>query len=367
MVAAAMNKRIDILTLADLPAFVASPAYKTLADIPISTQRAQSYAHHPSADSTDKVLYLAWEDKKLIGYRLLLPDIIYLNTGPKKIAWYSCLWVHPEYRRQGIARQLIDKARQDWQGQLAYQNPAPAAHLAHQQTGDFTPHILTGKRWYHAFHLAELWQRKRGRKDFIHKLWIGVDAIANTLIHPLMNRLLPQPSANDNYRIVTNWSTEAQAFITAYNKEQLFRRTTEEWQWMNRYPWIQEGPADANSKRYYFSVKATQYKHFYVELRNSHQLIGLLCVRLWNRHLDVLYFWGNNDAAVLATHFIQQTIRQYSVYACTVFHPALLQQMNQTHRGFAFSKTIKRHYYLPASWDTAGLILQPGDGDGYFT
>lgn len=362
-----MSIHIEILTLQELPAFVASERFSQLPDIPISPQRAQSYAHHPHANVSWQVLYLAWEKGHLVGYRLILPDTAMLPEGSHPVGWYSCVWVHPDHRGKGIAKQLVKQTMTDWEGQILYQNPAPASHGLYQSTGHFATYTLSGKRWYHRFHLAELWTRKKGHNHWLVPLFQFIDGLANATIYPLLQSRLPKAFDSSTSVEVNDWSRSALDLMEANASQQLFHRDAAEWQWITNYPWVEEGLEDEDSQRYYFSAKASQYEQQRVEFRSNDTTIGALFTRLWNGHLDVLYFWGDEDAAALATTYLGYQVSTARVLSITVFHPLLNKAMQQRHKGFAFSKSVERHYYFPKDWSIGDRVIQPGDGDGVFT
>lgn len=362
-----MSLHLEILTLQDLPTFVASDRFQQLPDIPISPQRARSYAHHPHAKKSLQVLYLAWEKEQLVGYRLILPDTAYLPDGPRSVGWYSCVWVHPSHRGKGIARQLVAQTMSDWKGEILYQNPAPASHGLYQSTGRFAPYTLSGQRWYHRFHFAELWSRKKGNSHPLTPFLMACDYVANTLLYPLLQFRLPKTYDTTAIAEVDQWSASALALMKESCKKQLFHRDAETWQWISDYPWVEEGPENEVTKRYYFSATARQYQQQRIEIRREGTTVGAFFTRLWNGHLDVLYWWGDSAAAKLAVAYLGYQVSTAKVLSITVFHPLLKNEMQQRHTGFAFSKSVERHYYYPKDWSIGDRQIQPGDGDGVFT
>lgn len=362
-----MSIRTEILTLSALPAFVESARFQQLPAIPISPQRALSYAHHPLANPDDKVLYLAWISDQLVGYRLILPDVVHLPAGQQQVGWYSCVWVQPNHRGKGIAKQLVEQTMADWGGQILYQNPAPASHQLYQRTGRFADYALPGQRWYHRFHLAEIWARKKGKRHFLMPALHLLDGVANWVIHPVLQRPLPTQFNPTEWQEVDVWSPDALDFIQQQSKQQLFQRSAAEWQWITAFPWVEEGPADQNSKRYYFSAKAHEYRQQRIEFNASGTIIGALFTRRWNGHLDVLYWWGDATAAERAVHYLGFQIKKKAVRSLTVFQPVLRSTLQQRHTGFAFTKSIARHYYYPKEWSIGNRVIQAGDGDGVFT
>ena len=118
------------ITISELESFVQSPAFQQAANIPISTRRAISQANNPRAQPDDVALVLIYEKDILLGYLGLVPDYLYVNGQPERICWMSCIWVNPEARGKGIAKQLLHSAHERWEGRLlATEFTAPAKQL----------------------------------------------------------------------------------------------------------------------------------------------------------------------------------------------------------------------------------------------
>ncbi|MEM7299253.1 MAG: GNAT family N-acetyltransferase, partial [Bacteroidota bacterium] len=67
--------------------------------------------------------YLAFDNGKPVGwcnannranYQRLLRDYDYVDNPADKVCSIVCFLIHPNYRRQGIAQQLLDKIIQDY-------------------------------------------------------------------------------------------------------------------------------------------------------------------------------------------------------------------------------------------------------------
>ena len=102
-----MNYQIKTYTPPQLLEFINSEEFKHLENYPITKHRALSHINNPRSSDSDKILYIAFENNKVIGYRLIMVDSININNRSEKIGWYSCVWVHPNKRGYGIAKKLV--------------------------------------------------------------------------------------------------------------------------------------------------------------------------------------------------------------------------------------------------------------------
>ena len=154
--------RIKELKVCQLEEYINSDEYKNLENIPISPQRALSGIYNPYGDKGDKVLFLAYDDDKFIGYLGALSDVLKINGKSSKVAWLSCMWVDNNYRRQGISVMLMQHANKIWNSNLLITNYIPLSKSAFDKTGIFTDfRSLPGIRGYLRFNLAEIIISKR--------------------------------------------------------------------------------------------------------------------------------------------------------------------------------------------------------------
>ena len=86
--------------------------------VPISRHRAWSHIRNPRVSENDVILVLAMVNGKMAGYLGVLADHIFLNNQKEKAGWLSCMWVDPEVRGQGIAKQLLNRVLERWDNRI---------------------------------------------------------------------------------------------------------------------------------------------------------------------------------------------------------------------------------------------------------
>lgn len=97
-------------TLADLPALVPLfDGYRRFYDQPSDPDRAESFLRERLARG-DSVIFIAMDDAgRALGFTQLYPIF---SSVQARTAWLlNDLYVIPEGRRQGVARELMDRAR----------------------------------------------------------------------------------------------------------------------------------------------------------------------------------------------------------------------------------------------------------------
>lgn len=107
--------------------------------LPISKVRAISFMANPRANSNDNVLYQAHWNEKLIAYLTVLPDIAFIKGHTIPFAWISGAWVHPNFRRQGIATKLLDTVVANWKGMLMATNFSKITEAVFEKAKTFKP------------------------------------------------------------------------------------------------------------------------------------------------------------------------------------------------------------------------------------
>ena len=110
-------------TAAQLVVFTQSEQFNTLSHLPVSRLRALSHLHNPRLATDTPIMYMAWLNNQVEGYRMVLCDTLYHNNEALPVCWYSCVWVNPAMRGKG------EKAPQKpWEGAegLEWEVPSPA-------------------------------------------------------------------------------------------------------------------------------------------------------------------------------------------------------------------------------------------------
>lgn len=140
---------ISKVNLKELSLYTNDPRMAERNILPISRVRALSFMTNPRADSNDNVLYQAHMNDNLVGYLTVLPDTAYIDNQALKFAWIGGAWVHPAYRRQGIAIRLIDAVVADWKGMLMAANFSPLAMAVFEKSKTFRQvKVIAGRRFY---------------------------------------------------------------------------------------------------------------------------------------------------------------------------------------------------------------------------
>jgi GNAT superfamily N-acetyltransferase len=350
--------------------FVDSDFFSKLKIIPISRQRALSYAHHPRAAACDKILFVAFENDEVAGYVGALPDKIFDNGEWKRMSWLSCFWVDPKFRGKNIAKQLFESVMQEWDNTILITNMQPGTQKIYERTGHYHPQVTkTGIRGYLRFCLAEVLPPRGGIFTRIKPFLRVVDFIFNL---PNAIRLVFYPGYKldpaVHYDYVEKIDPEAEELISNCNQQYLIKRGKPELEWIEKYPWVLEQEADSDSKRYYFSSVAKRFFYQLIEFRDeAGAFTAFLMLSVRNNHLTVPYAFYKKGMEPALTRFLFNTMLDYQLNILTVFNPGLSEEIRKTRSPFLYKKKILRPYLIPKTLDLDELDFQDGDGDCVFT
>jgi GNAT superfamily N-acetyltransferase len=350
--------------------FVSSEQFSRLRHLPVSKLRALSYAHNPRSESSDKILFVAYENDEVAGYIGALPEKIFYNGEWRRMTWLSCFWIDPEFRGKGLSKQLFDMAMHAWEDTAMITNMQPGTLQIYEKMGYFyDPYIITGIRGYLRFNLAEILPLRGGIFRRIKPLLRMVDFVGN-----IGNgiRLLFYPGykvdPHIHYEYVEEISREAEELINSCNQSYLNRRGKAELEWICRYPWVAEQDEDAGSLRYYFSSVAKRFFYQMVEFSNeAGEVTGFLMLSVRNNHLTLPYVFYQPGLEPAIVKFLFNKMLDYQLNMLTVFHPQLSGLIRRSRTPFLFKKNILRPYFLPRTLDLPAPAFQDGDGDGAFT
>lgn len=362
---------IKKIALNNITEFIHSKEYKSFENKPISQARALSYVNNPHASKKDVVIFMAFIQKELVGYRTVFADIFFEDNHKIKFAWLSGNWTHPNHRRKKISTLLFKEVAKEWNNKLMYSNYAEASKLLYDKTNQFkTIKTLKGQRYYRRFCFADLLHNKYiffKKTKFILK---GLDYFLNVFL------LLKTPNqiniSNYKTEIITNWkSPEIQGFLNDFKKEELFKRDFKTYQWIMEYPWIKTDIQTAQfSKKYYFSSFAKVFKNVFYILKKDSEIISIINISIRDKHLKIPYFYGTIDNIQPIIQLINKQCKEHHIDYLTVYDVQINQELNK-HK-FLFQKDFMQKFIATKTLTTEYAKIhkekiQSGDGDTIFT
>ena len=364
------------IPLSGLKEYIESDKFQQMPDIPISPQRANSYLHNPRADKDDIVLFLAFENENLVGYRTVLPDKLYTGKREVKFGWLSGNWVLLEKRRQGIATLLFKYAYNEWNGKLMYTNYAPESKAVYEKSGKFLKYLeIQGIRAHLRNSFGILLPPKHifFRKikpllflsDFMFNFVHDLRIIAQQPFHPLQESQLEFVDQIDN---------DIVQLISKSNDSEPTRRSKEELEWIIKYPWIIEHDGKNKIKgRYFFSSVARNYSNIALKVFDKRNImIAFIMMIIIGEKLTIPYCYCLEEHYGRLADIIFSLMLKKRINYVTVFHSRLAQQLLKKRYGFVFKKKMVRIYFSTTELfkilpEAEKISFQDGDGDVAFT
>ena len=367
---------IKKVKLKALDSFINSQEYKTYKHQPISRFRALSYMHNPRADNEDIVLYLAFKNNQLVGYRTILADKIGVKEKNIKLGWLSGNWVDPEYRRQGIASLLLEEAFMDWEGKLLFTNYAPESKAVYDKSDKFICYKhYKGLRLYYR---SSVYNLLKERSAFVRnmKYFLRIfDFILNLFQQIRLNRHYHKHiSLVPAFEYVHKPDTDVFKLVSSMQENELERRSSLEFSWILKHPWVGTAPVpDQNSGKYHFSNFAKQFENICLKIFHRDELCGFLHLVRKDNFLSVPYFYifPEVDARGVA-QIINLIAIKLKVSVLTVYHPDLVKALRRLNPPVLAKKEMVRNYMVSKKLkeilpDENHIYFQDGDGDLVFT
>lgn len=359
-----------------LKEFINSDEFKKLKFLPITKHRALSHINNPRSEPQDSILYVAYEGREVIGYRLILADNFFVNKKPEKMGWFSCVWVDPNQRGKGIAKLLVNMALKDWGNRIILVDPVKESKALYLQTGKFSDHLVReGIRGYLRFNLSDLLLVK-GRV-FKKTNWLikMVDAFLNFFNNFRLFFWKLKLNFNDNrVELINEVDEETKAFIEDNNINELLQRGADELNWINRFPWILSTPIkDNQSSKYHFSSLSSSFNNYLVKIYDEKDaLVAFIFLCKNNKSLKMPYCYFLTGRVPLVVDVIFKIIIKTDVAIFTTFKKEVMEEINSRSSPFIFTKNVKRQYLVSKeilklkdrelNWE-----IQDGDGDAAFT
>ncbi len=352
-------KRFKVKELSEL---IHSDWYKKSEHLPISPERVISQIHNPFAHSDDEVLYLLLIDNILVAYRLVLPSYI----GTQKMAWLSCVWVHPNHRRKGYGVKLTKLALEFWDNKMMGTNFAPSSRAMYQDKLQFSiSTILEGNRYYTQFYFSELFPKKRPILKWLKPIFSVIDYVGNQFLKRKKKIVLNENVSIQRLEFIDKESLE---FIAPFQNKEQSPKTKEEWDWIVKYPWVIKGSQNNISKRYHFSNRSTQFDFHLYKIFKNKNLIGCIWITVHDNFLKTPYLYFEKENAKYIQNTILKIAQENKVKAITTFDANLNEVMAQEKKYFYHQKSIKRYFLSSKDLKISNKrLFIEGDGDSIFT
>ncbi|NOU19302.1 MAG: GNAT family N-acetyltransferase [Bacteroidales bacterium] len=352
----------------DIQLYSQDPQLSEREHIPISRLRAMSYSVNPRANPNDTVLYLAYKDDTLIGYRTIMPDLIFVDGKEMKVAWLSGNWVHCDCRRQGIATLLLDEALKDWGSRLMYTNYALESKFVYDKSDKFEE-LLTkkGRRFYLRPCLYSLVPNKSPffkRNSWMLKLADTFLRIFNPM--PLYGKTL-RLDKEVEFEYLERPDTEISEMFEKVCSSTPTRRSRVELQWILRFPWLVSSPlGDRIGRKYYFSSNPQRFSQSIVKVYKSDLLIGFLFFNLTDVKLSVPYCLFKDEDSDLMARIIMLHAFKYRASMVTIYQSDLIKEIKQKFLFNLFSRKRTQIYFATKEIVSTltGKFKTFNDGDG---
>lgn len=367
---------IKEITVSELPAFVESEAYHALEVVPISPQRAISQFHNPRSKGSHPALFLAFDGDRFVGYLGAVPDYFYLSSDEKiEVAFLSCMWVHPQYRRSGVAFDLMTKAHDSWQGRLFITNYYKVSRAVFDKTGQYTEYaLLKGHKIFYrsAFYplLLSRWGKRYRLLQWMTKL---ADYMFNTFWDGVQQLL---PAGNPPpLEYLSHFNPADKKLIATLNHDTAFQRADYEFDWISKFPWvIQAEVADIHSSRYFFSCLVKEFNQWWVRVYDiTSNAYALALMQLRDGELTVPYMFSPDQGTSLQfANYCRYLIKRKRIISFTCFYPEVTNLVRQQSNDILWQKTVEKGFLTTKvlkdrlGSEPAGAV-HPGDGDAVFT
>lgn len=362
---------IRLLNKQLLSEFINSREYQKLKHLPISKHRAISHINNPRANDTDILLLLALQNKQLVGYLGVLPEQIINNNKVEKWGWLSCLWIDENQRGKKIALQLVQKSLELWNKKILITEFTDPAKRLYDKTKSFVNlKHKKGLRLYVRFSLQTILPPKknlfRKAKPLLKVLDFLLNAIFDCRFYFLNEKL-----KNISLKHIEHIDNEIENFIKDKQQNQLFKRGTQELNWILKNPWIINSEEDSNSKKYHFSSVDKRFEFVPLKIYNKqNKLIAFIIFSRRNDDLKIPYLYHDNCletiVKVVNYHLIKWKIKTF-----TCFHNELALKLKKQSTSALFKKEINRNYLVSNLFDSqlieSKFEIQDGDGDCSFT
>jgi GNAT superfamily N-acetyltransferase len=354
----------------DLIELVSSPDYQNWEVIPISRHRAISYTHNPRCSPSDIVLYLAYINNRMVGYRTVLPDTLLSDGKAIRVGWLSGNWVDPTYRRKGIATELLRAAMDDWNSKLLFTNYAAESKAVYDKAGSFENVFnLTGTRVYIRPCIARLASTRIVTSKRIRPILAAADLLIS-LLNPLPFLARFVRCENITYQYLTYPDVEVINLFEKEEKHLSSARLKEELQWVCSYPWMVSAPlGDRIGERYFFSSSPKHFERLFVKVYEGDKLLGFIMINNKDGFITTPYIACPEGKELVFAKILIKHVAKMGCSRLTTYHPVISQRLKGLMPFGLLALRQQRKYYVSkivTNEMKKPITFVEGDGDCAF-
>ncbi len=363
--------KISKIKNGEINLFAADSKYVGWENIPISKYRAISYSQNPRSNPQDVVLYLAFHDDILVGYRTVMPDLVFVGETQIKVGWLSGNWVHPDFRRKGISTMLFNEVYKDWNNRLLYTNYAPESKAVYDKSGKFG--LLASKNG-RRFYLRSCLSTLLPSRSSIFRRSIPALKVFDFLINlfnpfPIIIRTKKFESSID-FEYLQFPDNEVFQLYENECKSTLTQRTQNELQWIFSYPWLVSSPmGDSIGERYFFSSNPKRFSQTIIKVFKNKVLLGFLMLNINDDKLSIPYCSNFLNFELITKLLLTHAVK-LKVSMITLYEPNIVAFMNRQPLNWLLSKSRNQNYFatkeLINQFDGKQVFFKDGDGDCAF-
>lgn len=360
--------QIREIKVGELPEFIKSDEFKNLDIKPITELRAISQYNNPDANPEDIALIYVVENNELLGFAGLLPKFV--NNENTRIFANSCWWAHPEKGR-GIAIPLFYKLVEKANFSLFLSESTTHAKTILEKTGLFGPiNQNTGIRGFMRFYLADI-----SVKYFPNNKWLSfplqlLDFLLNLLLIPRRLYFLKKfDKTSFNIEPVSKINKEIEEFIIQNCSSEFVQKNSASFEWFKNYPWLTE-KAKLDTVNYPFTYLVNNFELNYFVFKYENEIKAFVAISNRDNLSKIPFIYFDNNDSKEVTHTIMKLIMKKKYNSLVVFHPVIVDFMQQNKMPFYYRKkeikysgTTKQIYDIFKQKPT----MQDGDGDVIFT
>ena len=356
---------LKTLNKKQLEIFVSSGEFQKYDFLPITEHRAKSHISNPKANDEQTLLILAFDDDQLAGYIGCLPDNFIIDGKIFRYAWLSTLFISDQFRGKRIAQTLLNKAFDEYDGNIAITEFTKEAESLYKKIG-FFKYIKPkqGKRYYFRTDLETVIPSKKKKAKPFKPVFKIADSVINFIIS-IKNSFVKQPRFP--FEVLDKIDDASSDFISKLKSN----RTTEEINWAIQNPWILG--SETVDPKYLFSSYSQNFKYFWVKVYcENHNLITCSLLMLRDGHLKIPYLYTICDLTqfieFLSYFIVENKVKMMTSYQ-TEFNEKVDSNMSfpnihqrKIERRYMFHQNLIDH--LPENFNPD---FQDGDGDCLMT
>lgn len=322
----------------------------------IPEERAIAQINNPRAIDSDVVLFVGYEEDKVIGSLGVIPDFLFANGEKTKFGWLNNWNGAADKSHAGIGALLFLGAASAYRNSIGVSGFTEAARRVYEGSKKFvTLKEKHGVSFYIRSNSAEIVTLRFPKLLSLGPLFKIADKLLNQLVNFRLSRWQARHCRREEFSVtyLDGIDGETDAFIKRVRSQELFMRGADELNWMKEYRWNGESAA----------------RILFIKILDAaNEMVGFVFLKAHRGTLTVPYYFCEDRHFDFVLKTIGQQLIELGAYDLLVYDSSISDGLRRLKFPSIHERSREKQFLISKLYRDLNLStynVHDGDGDAF--